>query len=91
MTRRFVWRIVLITALAAIVIGLIFAGRRHFPILAAIVFLVAVRVVHPIMDRNLPLLGPDLWKSPRVFFALALLALSALLLTNQQDLLRRLL
>jgi hypothetical protein len=91
MNRRFVWRIVLLASLLGIVGGLVVAGRRHFPILAAILFLVAARVAHPVLDRNVPLLAPDLWKSPRIFFALAVVALAALFLFGQQDLLRRLL
>jgi hypothetical protein len=71
--------------------GLVVAGRRYFPIPAAILFLVAIRVVHPVMDRDVPLVAPDLWKSPRVFFGLAVLAVAALFLFDQQELLQRLL
>jgi hypothetical protein len=91
MNRRLVWRILLLASLFVIVGGLVVFGRRHFPILAAILFLVAVRLAHPVLDRNVSLLSPDLWKSPRIFFALAVLALAALFLFGQQDLLRRLL
>lgn len=91
MSRRFLWRIVLLATLVAIVAGLLIGGRRHFPIPSAIVFLVAVRVVHPVMDRDVPPLGADLWKSPRVLVAVVLLAVAALLLFGQTDALRRLL
>jgi hypothetical protein len=91
MSRRFLWRIFLLGSLVAIVAGLLIAGRRHFPIPAAILFLVAVRVVHPVMDRDVPLLAPDLAKSPRLLFGLVLLGFAALFLSGQQDMLRRLL
>ncbi len=91
MSRRFIWRIVLIAALVVIVAGLLIAGRRHFPIPAAIVFLVAIRVAHPVMDRDVAPLSGDLWKSPRLLIAAALLAAAAILLFGRQDLLTRLL
>ena len=91
MSRRALWRLMLITAIVAIVAGLLVAGRRRFPIPAAIVFLVAVRVAHPVMDRDVAPLGADLWKSPRLLFSAMLLATAVLLLFSQQELLRRLL
>lgn len=81
-SRRFSWRLMILGASLACLIGPIVLGWRAYPWVAIPFVFAAIVILHPVMDKNLPnLIGVDMLKSPRTYIAVALFAAAQIVST----------
>ena len=73
-SRRFLWRLMILAAGVRLLVGPPFQGVSQFPWISAAYVCAAIVVLHPVMDKDLPLsAGSDMLKSLRTYVGAALL------------------
>ena len=73
-SRRFLWRLMILPVGVRMVFGPPFRGVSQFPWISAANVCAAIVVLHPVMDKDLPLsVGSDMLKSLRTYVGAALL------------------
>jgi hypothetical protein len=66
-------------SLLGLVVGPLVIGFREYPWLAIPLVALAIVIIHPLMNRDVPsLLGTDMLRSPRTYIAVALFVAAAL-------------
>ena len=73
-SRSFLWRLMILAAGVRLVFGPPFRGVSQFPWISAAYVCAAIVMLHPVMDKDLPLsAGSDMLKSLRTYVGAALL------------------
>ena len=73
-SRSFLWRLLILGAGVRFCVGPPFHGGSRFPWISAAFVCAAIVVLHPVMDKNLPLMvGKDILISMRTYAGAALL------------------
>src|SRR5262245_37318609 len=72
-SRRFSWRLMIAAMCVALLISPLSYGLKGFPWISLLLTLTAVVLLHPLMDKDDPMMiGADVVRSPRTYVALAL-------------------
>jgi hypothetical protein len=80
-SRSFLWRILILAAAVRLCVGPPYQGVSQFPWISAAYVCAAIVVLHPVMDKDLPLsVGSDMLKSLRTYVGAALLIAAYFLL-----------
>jgi len=73
-SRRFLWRLMILAVGVRLVFGPPFQSVSRFPWISAANVCAAIVVLHPVMDKDVPLsVGSDMLKSLRTYVGAALL------------------
>jgi hypothetical protein len=73
-SRRFLWRLIILAAGVRLLFGPPFHGVSQFPWISAASLCAAIVVLHSVMDKDLPLsVGSDILKSLRTYIGAGLL------------------
>ena len=73
-SRSFLWRLMILAAGVRFAVGPPFQGVSHFPWISAAYVCAAIVVLHPVMDKDVPILvGSDILKSVRTYIGAGLL------------------